>query len=579
MLTTIHIRDFAIVDQLELELQSGMTALTGETGAGKSILVDALGMALGDRADSDTVRHGAERAEISAAFELQPDDGAWRWLEEQELSADGECVLRRVISAEGRSRAYINGRPVPVQSLRELGEHLVDIHGQHEHQSLLKRDTQRQLLDDFAGNGALLQELGDAFRTWDERRREFETLRSAAADRTERVDLLAYQVQELETLNLASGEADAVEAEHKRLANAGQLLETVQSLLQTLYESEDISAQDQLSRCASELEALCALDEGLEPARELLNGALIQLREGVDELRAYGERLDLDPGRLQWLDERIGAIHRLSRKHRVSADELPDLLERLRSELHGLADADERLDALQGEIDAARADYDRLAQQLGQRRRDAARQLNTKVTHVIQQLGMEDAAFEIRLESPAAALPNPLGLEQVEFQVRTNAGQPLKALSRVASGGELSRFSLAIQVVLARDTRIATLIYDEVDTGIGGAVAEVVGRQLRTLGEGRQVLCVTHLPQVAAQAHRHLQVEKSSSERTTRTAIRPLDESQRLEEIARMLGGVEISDQTRAHAREMIGGAQSSAQPANGKPRKPRAGKRRASNT
>lgn len=551
MLTNIHIRDFAIVDRLELELGPGMTALTGETGAGKSILVDALGTALGDRADSGTVRAGAERAEISVAFELQPDDDASRWLEEQDLAADGECVLRRVITTEGRSRAYINGRPVPVQSLRDLGDRLVDIHGQHEHQSLLKRDTQRQLLDAYAGNDELLRDLGRAFREWDGLRRELEALRNAAAERTERSELLRYQIQELEALGLAPGEAGEIESEHKRLANAGRLLETVQGLLQVLYESDDTSVQDQLSHCAAELETLCGLDSSLEPARELLNGALIQLREGVDELRSYAERLDLDPARLQWLDERIGQIHRLSRKHRVAADELPELLERLRRELDTLSGAEERLDQLHAELEAARARYDELARQLGRRRRDAARRLDRAVTDVIAKLGMAGAEFRVRVDG-ADRGPGPLGLEDVEFEVRTNAGQPMKPLGKIASGGELSRFSLAIQVVLAHDTRIPTLIYDEVDTGIGGAVAEVVGRQLRTLGESRQVLCVTHLPQVAAQAHRHLQVAKSSSGQSTRTSIRPLGDEERLEELARMLGGIEISAQTRAHAREMM---------------------------
>lgn len=574
MLTHIHIRDFAIVERLELDLERGMTALTGETGAGKSILVEALGLALGDRADVGVIRHGADQAEIIAQFDLCDAADARDWLQQQDLAVDDECLLRRVVTAEGRSRAYINGRPAPVQSLRELGDLLVDIHGQHEHQSLLRRNTQRQLLDDYAANGDLLLQLDHVYRNWDQRQRELCELRSAAADRSARLDLLRFQVEELEAAALRAEEPAQIEEEHGRAANAGHLLETSQAAIAALYESDEDNIHDRLSRVHAELDGLCDLDASLTPVRELINDAMIQIQEAVDGLRTYVDRLDLDPSRLQWLEERLGLLHALSRKHHVAAEALPDVLTDLQAELQALDNADERLGGLQDEIDQLRSRYHELAAQLSRRRLDAARTLNRRVSAVIQELGMAGAAFEIAVESGTDAKPSATGLDRVEFQVRTNPGQPMKPLSKIASGGELSRFSLAIQVVLADSTRIASLIYDEVDTGIGGAVAEVVGRRLRSLGDSRQVLCVTHLPQVAAQAHHHLQVSKHHDAQSSGTRIAPLDHDARIEELARMLGGVEISAQTRAHAQEMIHKAQTSAPDAPSKPRgKPR-GKR-----
>jgi DNA repair protein RecN (Recombination protein N) len=565
MLTTIHIRDFAIIDQLEVELEAGMTALTGETGAGKSILVDALGLALGDRADSGVIRHGSDRAEITASFDLGDSRDAQSWLEQQDLADGGECMIRRVITGEGRSRGYINGRPVPMQSLKELGQRLVDIHGQHEHQSLLRRETQRQLLDDYAGNAALATELHTTHGQWKNKTAELEALRTAAADRTARAELLRFQVRELEELALGEGETQAVDDEHRRLANAGQLLETCQSALAGLYEGED-TVHDRLSRIAGELESLCALDTALAPARDLLSEASIQLQEAVDVLRRYSDRLDLDPGRLAWLEQRLATIHNLSRKHHVAADELPALLETLSRELNSLEHADEQLSGLQDEIEALRRAYDEQAAALSRRRREAAGKLNRQVTAALQELGMAGARFEIAIQPVEPPRPAANGNDVIEFTVSTNPGQPFGSLARIASGGELSRISLAIQVVLAHSTRIPTLIYDEVDTGIGGAVAEVVGRQLRTLGDVRQVLCVTHLAQVAAQAHHHLQVSKHTGKDHTRTAIQPLPKPQRIEEIARMLGGVDVSEQSRAHAEEMIGRAGRSGK--RGKPKK-----------
>ncbi|HKK13420.1 MAG TPA: AAA family ATPase, partial [Gammaproteobacteria bacterium] len=347
MLTYIHIRALAVVEELELELGGAMSALTGETGAGKSILVDALGLVLGDRADSDVIRHGADRAEVSASFDLTDLPAARAWLQAQELDADGECQLRRVVTREGRSRGYINARPVPIQSLRELGQHLVDIHGQHEHQSLLRRDVQRQLLDDVGGHGEALEQTTAAYADWKRLHGELETLRSAERDRSDRLDLLRFQVRELEALALDADEWEALESEHTRLAHAGQLLETCQRALDGLYEADEGAAHAMLARAAGDLEPLAEIDPRLHGAWELLNSALIQVREGVDELRGYLDRVDLDPQRLAWVEQRLGDIHQLARKHRCDPPELPALQARLSEELDTLEHADQRLEELE----------------------------------------------------------------------------------------------------------------------------------------------------------------------------------------------------------------------------------------
>jgi DNA repair protein RecN (Recombination protein N) len=551
MLTHVHIRDFVIVEQVELALAPGMTVLTGETGAGKSILVDALGLVLGDRADSGVVRHGAERAEIAVTFDTTGAPAAQAWLEEQALDAGEECVLRRVITAEGRSKAFVNGRPVPLQSLRELGERLVDIHGQHEHQSLMRRDVQRELLDDYAGHAELLAAVADTYGQWSAVRAELAALRRAAEEREHRLAFLQYQVQELDALGLADDEVPALEEEHRRLANAGRLLGGCEGALARLYEDET-SAHHLLGQSLGELERLRDIDTQLAGSCELLEAALIQLREGADELRRYAGRLELDPQRLQRVEQRIASLHDLARKHRVTPAELPALLARLSAELAELTGAGERGGALEQRLAALARDYLAGAARLRESRARAARELGERVSAAMQELGMPGGRLDVALQPLAEGDWSPAGTERVELQVSANPGHPLRALAKVASGGELSRISLAIQVIAAQSARIPTLVFDEVDTGIGGGVAEVVGRQLRTLGETRQVLCVTHLPQVAAQAHQHLQVRKHTARDTTHTGIRDLTGTDRVDEIARMLGGIDITEHTVAHAREMI---------------------------
>jgi DNA repair protein RecN (Recombination protein N) len=480
-------------------------------------------------------------------------------LEHDLNSAGNECHLRRVINRGGRSRAYIGGTPQPLQLIKELGELLIDIHGQHEHQSLLRREAQRQLLDDHAANQSLLNELADHYSRWSDCGRQLAALRQAAAQREARLDLLRFQVQELRALNYVAGELAELEAEHRRLAHAGRLQAFSQRALERLYEDDSASVQSLLSQTLQELGALLALDERLTASSELLNAALIQVQEASDELRRYGQTLELDPEQLATVEQRLADIHRLARKYRAAADELPPLLAGLADELDRLEHSEVHEAQLEQEQAQALQAYNQQAAALSARRGAAAEALAERVSTAMHTLGMPGGRFAVtleRLERPTAG-----GLETVEFLVSANPGQPLKPLSRVASGGELSRISLALQVIAARNARIPTLIFDEVDSGIGGAVAEMVGRQLRALGEHRQVLCVTHLPQVAAQAHRQFKVDKQTDGRSTRTAIGLLNASQRIEEIARMLGGLQVTDQTRAHARELVEGSGAPANP------------------
>lgn len=555
MLTHLHIRNFALVEALELGFEQGMSVLSGETGAGKSILLDALGLTLGDRADSTVVRHGSERAEISASFTTTRLPAVTAWLEERELAMDGECILRRTVGADGRSRAFINGQPQPLQLLRELGEQLVDIHGQHAHQSLLKREVQRQLLDDYAGHGPLLKQLAQSFQQWQRLGQELAQLQRLAGERDSRLELLRYLVEELAALQLQVEELAALDEEHSRLANVSQLQEGAQHAAAQLYADEETALLSRLQRSVRELQALQAIDPALAATTELLEGAAIQLQEATGELRHYLDGLDNDPQRLYVVEQRLAAIHELARKHRVEPAQLPPLLEQLQQELAQLEGAGTRLDGLQLKINAALADYRQAAGKLSAGRAKAAKTLAQLIGDNMQELGMGGGRFDITL-TPIEAIASVHGQESVEFQVSANPGQPLRPLSKVASGGELSRISLAIQVISAGKEGIPTLIFDEVDVGIGGGVAERVGRQLRALGEERQVLCVTHQPQVAAQGHHHFRISKQSDPTGTRTAVDRIADEQRVAEVARMSGGIDISEQTLSHARAMLAAVQ-----------------------
>ncbi len=552
MLTHIHIRNFAIVDELELDFAKGMTVLTGETGAGKSILLDALGLALGDRADTAMIRHGAERAEISVTFDIrqQPDIAAW--LKEQELDLEDDCIIRRTLSVDGKSRGFINGQPQTLQNLRELGEKLVDIHGQHAHQALLRRDMQCQTLDAYAHHQEILVELGRLHQHWQQLTRRLEQLERQKHEQDAKLELLRYQAQELDTLELAPGELAELDEQHQRLANGSKLLEGSAAALQLLQDNEEGAALMRVQQALRELEQLHHVDPALGPIVELLGSAQIQLQEAANELRRYHDRLDLDPAQLDTVEQRLADIHQLARKHRCPPEQLLELHARLGAELRDIEQSDITLDQLGKEIAATTAQYLKQAKKLSQSRQKAARELEKKVCENMQRLGMKGGRLEISMTALPDGELSATGLERVEFLISANPGQPVQPLSKVASGGELSRISLAIQVITSATHGIPTLIFDEVDVGIGGGTAEIVGHMLRQLGAHRQVLCVTHQPQVAALGHHHLHVHKHSDGKATVTSIESLTPPQRIDELARMLGGLEITTQTRAHAEEML---------------------------
>lgn len=553
MLTNIHIRDFAIIEELDLELHPGMTALTGETGAGKSILLDAIGLVLGDKADSSTVRHGADKAEITLSVDITQTPSARVWLEEQGMEGDDEtCILRRVMSAQGKSRAWINGSPANLTQLRELGEQLVDIHGQHEHQSLMKKDAQRDMLDTFASNDSLLAKTREAWKNWKKLHERVAALSSQNRQHQERVDLLRFQSQEISALALQTGEPDRLDEELNRLANAEQLRATAAQGYDQLYDNEP-SLYSILGRLIHDLAVQTSIDARLQTPFELLTSAQIQVQEAAVELRDYAESLDLDPERLQWVENRIADIRSLARKYRVEPHALPERLEQIDAELAQLGGDDYDLEALEKQLQEAATSYRQQADKLSTARSQAARQLSAGVSKAMQQLGMQGGKFEISVTQDPDASFQAMGLDTIEFTVSANPGQPLKPLVKVASGGELSRISLAIQMIAAQKVTLPALIFDEVDTGIGGGIAEVVGKQLRALGTNRQVLCVTHLPQVASQAHQHYKVTKIKGKEHTSTGINHLTQAQRVEEIARMIGGVEITPATRTLAEEMLG--------------------------
>ncbi|NGP54539.1 DNA repair protein RecN [Thioalkalivibrio sp. XN8] len=551
MLTSVSVRNFAIIDEVALELGPGLTVLTGETGAGKSILVDALGLVLGDRADAAAVRHGAQRAEITATFDLAGLPDASAWLAGHELDADDECVLRRVIGAEGRSRAWINGAPATLQTLRELGEMLVDIHGQHEHQSLGRPAVQRELLDARLADPGLPAATYAAWRRWRDAAAERDRLEAAGHDRDQRLDLLRYQFRELAAFAPEAGEGARLETEFSQLANAGRLAEGAGAALQLAYENDAGAAHETVSRAAEALEPLLRLDARLAGPHRLLAEAEIQLSEAAAELRRYLGDLEMDPARLDAVQERLEGLKSLAHKHQVEADALPARRDALEQEIEELEQAEVRLGQADGLVAAAEADYRRQAAGLGRARAEAAEDFSSRVTALMHQLGMPGGRFEVAVEHAADGPCQPHGLDEVEFRVTANPGQPPAAVARVASGGELSRISLAIQVAAKTERPIPVMVFDEVDAGVGGGVAEIVGRRLAELGARAQVLCVTHLPQVASQASHHLRVVKLTDGEVTRTTLKKLTEAEKVEELARMLGGVEITATTRAHAQEM----------------------------
>ena len=553
MLTELAIRHFAIVDHLELDLGAGMTAITGETGAGKSILLGALGLCLGDRADAGSVRHGAERADLCARFDIAKLPEARAWLAARELPVD-DCLLRRVVSAGGRSKAWINGQPATVADLRALGERLIEIHGQHAHQQLLREETHLRLLDDFAGHRGEVAEMTETFRTWQAARRRLRRLAEDGDELAARRQLVRYQVEELDQLALAEGELRQLEEEQETLAHAEERLREAQFAAECC-DNDEGGAATLLSRAITRLGALPGGERGhLGEALTLLEEARIQVEEAARELNHFAAGTELDPERLAWVEARLGEVHRLARKHHVMPEELTGLHRQLHEELEGLSGSDQDLEALSAEVDQLRERWKVQARGVGDTRRREAQNFGKAVQEQLAFLAMGKARFEVEVE--ARDTPAAEGLETVRFLISANPGQPARPLARIASGGELSRISLAIQVVAARHSTIPSLVFDEVDVGVSGATAEIVGQLLRRLGEQGQVMTVTHLPQVAAQAHQHLHIEKRAERDTTLTQMALLDEAGRVGELARMLGGVSLSERTLAHAREMLDASQ-----------------------
>jgi DNA repair protein RecN (Recombination protein N) len=573
VLTHLQIRDFAIIDAVELEVHPGLTVLTGETGAGKSIMVDTLQLLAGGRAGVEVVRHGAERAEVAATFEItQAPRELKQWLEEQSLGAGAELTVRRVVAADGRSRAYINGQSVALQLLREAGGILVDIHGQHEFQSLTRSAAQRELLDVYGSLTPLTGQVGIGHRVWLELLNRTLDLESKARDRDARLELLRYQVQELHGLRLKEGEVSALTEERGRLANRGRLAAGAQAALGELYENEAASAHAGVARALQALRGLAALDGKLAPLLPSLEESVIQIREAARELERYRDTLDVDAARQDQVERRLAAIEDLARKHRVAPEDLGQRLQLLQAELQSLERADLDLATLRKELAAALQNYTEQARTLSGRRTAAAGALSREITARMQTLGMSGGRFEAEVAQNGNSDPTAHGIDQIEFRVSANPGSPPRALAKVASGGELARLSLAVQVSCTVPGG-RSMVFDEVDAGIGGAVAEIVGRELRTLGEAGQVLCVTHLPQVASQAHHHLRVTKLTDGRTTRIAVSELGFDERVEELARMLGGVEVSAKAREHAREMLRSSSDTVR----QPRPPRPARRRQS--
>ncbi|TBU96716.1 DNA repair protein RecN [Phytopseudomonas dryadis] len=557
MLVHLSVHNYAIVEHLDLELDGGMSVISGETGAGKSIMLDALGLTLGDRADSGVVRPGADKADILASFDLGDIAEARAWLAERDLDTDGPCILRRVITAEGRSRGYINGAPCPLGDLKALGELLIDIHSQHEHQSLLKVDTHRRLLDEYAAGQELARQVQLAAQRWKQTRSELERLSSQGDEQRARHQLLSYQLEELDNLALGENELEQLEQDHKALSNAESLLGACRQVIEQCSESDAGNVLSALTTSLNRLSAFQGQPGTLNEATNLLASAQIQVEEAVGELNRFLDHFDADPERQQQLEERLDAIYTLARKHRIQPSELPAMQQQLFEELESLNADDQATERLGEELAAYGRHYQEKAAELSALRRKAAGKLGKAVEKEMQALGMPGGRFSIELRHNGSEEPHPHGLEQVEFLVSANPGQPLKGLAKVASGGELSRISLAIQVITAQTSRVPTLVFDEVDVGIGGPTAEVVGQLLRRLGERGQVLTVTHLPQVAAQGHQHLFVHKLRGSNATRTAVSKLEDAQRVEEIARMLGGIDLTEESLAHARKLVSNAQS----------------------
>lgn len=551
MLAQLTISNFAIVRELEIDFHAGMTAITGETGAGKSIAIDALGLCLGNRADGSMVRLGASRADICARFTLADTPSAKHWLAENQLDEGHDCLLRRTISNDGRSRGFINGTPVPLSQLRELGQHLIQIHGQHAHQLLLKPEHQKDLLDAYSDQPLLLSEMRKAYQNWHQSCRQLAHYQQQMSERESRRQLLQYQLKELNEFAPQPGEYEQIDEEYKRLANSGQLLSLSQNALYLLADGEEQNIVSLLYSARNQLTELAELDSKMNDLIIMLDDASIQVSEASDELRHYSERLEMDPNRLYELEQRLSRQMNLARKHHVSAEELPELHRQLLEEQQALDEQETNQAELSEAVQLHYQQAVAIAEQLHEKRQYFADELTHLITQSMQALSMPHGKFKIQVHFEPEHL-NMEGADRLEFQVTTNPGQPLQALAKVASGGELSRIALAIQVITAQKMETPALIFDEVDVGISGPTAAIVGRLLRQLGESTQVMCVTHLPQVAGCGHQHYFVSKETDGEVTETQMNRLDKKARLQELARLLGGSEVTRNTLANAKELL---------------------------
>ncbi len=540
------------METLEIEFSSGTTAITGETGAGKSLVLDALGMALGDRADTGTIRHGKDRAEITATFAIDSIEDAKVWLNNNDFSAEDECILRRIYTVEGRSRGYINGQSCTMQQLQQLGDMLSDIHSQHEHQSLLRRETHRRLLDEYTNATDLASQVASDFRDWHAAHKKLTALLERSDELIARKDLLSFQVNELQQIDIEPTSLAKLEVEQQTLANAEQILQDSHSLLAICDQNEGNNVRDGVNRALSILAGLKHKPDALGSAEELLQGSLIQIEEATREIESHIDRFEADPQRLALVEDQLAIIFQLSRKHRVNADQLSETLTVLEQELQSLQDGGESIDALQLQVADLAADYETSASKLSAMRQKGSATMAAEINQQLQKLSMEGAELVVQLSPLDTGEYRASGFEEVEFLLATNPGQPHKALAKIASGGELSRVSLAIQVVAAAHSKIPTLIFDEVDVGIGGSTADIVGQLLKRLGDRGQVISVTHQPQVAAHAHHHYRASKVVEANSAESLMVALDHSARVDELARMLGGAQVTDQTLSHAAEML---------------------------
>lgn len=552
MLKSLHIHNFAIIRDLELDFHTGMSVLTGETGAGKSIIIDAIGLVLGDRAELTAIRAGEERAEISLLVDLSQLENSRRWLVEHDFDTDEDCILRRVLKRSGTSKAYINNVPVPLKTLKEFGELIINIYGQHAHQGLMQTSHQRQLLDQFAENEKLCESVAKQYQIWSERQRHYQSLSQNSQDINAKLELLSYQLQELEGLNLQPNESEELTQRHLILSNAEQLKQGSNQISHQLKNEEGNDLSTTLGHINNELDALATHDPSLNTIASALNEALILIEDNATSLRHYADRVEVDEQELLMVEERLTNIEQISRKHHISSEEIPVLHAQLQTEYDQLNLPENDIETLAAMLQESEQKYRDLAKKLSQKRIKVAAKLSKSITQALTKLGMSKAKLEISVSGLDSNKPSQFGLDSIVFNVQTNPGQGMAGLAQVASGGELSRISLAIQMIAADKLDLPVLIFDEVDSGVGGAVAEIVGQEMHNISNGRQVFSVTHLAQVAAKADHHYRVNKLANDKDTASAIDYLERQDRVTELARMLGGLNLTEKTLSHAEEML---------------------------